>query len=116
MRPSQSGNLPSTASTLGHGTARTTTGALAASAIVTALALLPSFDTIWFRLLGPRLLLRSTSCPALRRWTAKAWATSPAPRVPIFTIYLRFQPLPPHHCLVLLRMSRAQSTFEDATD
>src|SRR5215471_3556183 len=50
--------------------------AFAASSIATALAPLPSFETSCVGLPGPRLLLSSTSCPALRRCIAKAWATS----------------------------------------
>ena len=73
-------NAPTTSS---QGTARITRSDAAASAVVTAVTPAPKVCTVSPQVRGPRLLLMLIVWPTCRAWRAKAWATRPAPRMPM---------------------------------
>src|SRR5437899_11541860 len=73
-------NVPTTSS---QGTARTTSSDAAASSVVTAVTPEPNVCTVSPKVLGPRLLLIFIVWPTCSAWRAKAWATRPAPMMPM---------------------------------
>src|SRR5882762_187801 len=76
----QGGRGVNTPTTSSQGTARTTISDAAASAVVTAVTPAP---TVSPKVLGPRLLLIFIVWPTFSAWRAKAWATRPAPMMPM---------------------------------
>src|ERR1022692_511183 len=84
--PSRTGNSPTASRICVQCTASTTKSAAPASATVPADACGPNRSTTSPRDCGPRLLLKTTSWPALTTWPAMACESVPAPIIPNFMI------------------------------